>query len=182
MYDGNIRANFPESAHRMLKRVLLAVLLLLAGAAAGVALHTVLTPGDTMFAGKRPANLGLHDGRLAPCRRSPNCVSSQADPADAVHYIAPIPFQGAPVEAMAAVRRAVDSMSRATIVRHEPDYLYAEFRSRLMGFVDDVEFAYDDKAGLIQLRSASRLGRRDFGVNRKRIEAIRALILRRVSA
>jgi uncharacterized protein (DUF1499 family) len=182
MRDGNIRANFPESAHRMLKRVLLTLLLLLAGAAVGIALHTALTRGDSMFAGKRPTNLGLHDGRLAPCRRSPNCVSSQADPADAEHYIAPIPFKSAPVEAMAAVRRAVESMPRATVVRHEPDYLYAEFRSRLMGFVDDVEFAYDDKAGMIQVRSASRLGRRDFGVNRQRIEALRALILGRVSA
>jgi len=181
MRDGNIRANFPESAHRMPKRVLLAVLLLIAGAAAGIVLHTSLTRGDTMFAGRRPTNLGVHGGRLAPCPRTPNCVSSQAAPADAVHYIAPIPFQGTPVEAMTVVRRAVESMPRATVVRHEPDYLYAEFRSRLMGFVDDVEFTYDDKAGLIQLRSASRLGRGDFGVNRKRIEAIRALIRRRVS-
>ena len=166
----------------MLKRVLLAVLLLLAGATAGLALHTALTRGDTVFAGKRPTNLGVHDGRLAPCRRSPNCVSSQADAADTVHYIAPIPFKGAPVEAMDAVRRALESMPRATVVRHEPDYLYAQFRSRLLGFVDDVEFAYDEKGGVIQVRSASRLGRRDFGVNRARIEAIRALILHRVSA
>ena len=160
----------------MLKRVLLAFVLLIAGAAVGIALHTALTRGDTVFAGKRPASLGVHEGRLAPCPRTPNCVSSQADPADAVHYVAPIPFQGTPVAAMAAVRRAVESMPRATVVRHEPDYLYAEFRSRLMGFVDDVEFAYDDKAGLIQVRSASRLGRSDFGVNRERIEAIRALM------
>ena len=166
----------------MLNRVLLALLLLLAGAAAGLALHTSLTRGDTMFAGKRPINLGLHDARLAPCRRSPNCVSSQADAADTVHHIAPMPFKGAPVEAMAAVRQAVESMPRATVVRHEPDYLYAQFRSRMLGFVDDVEFAYDEKAGVIQVRSASRLGRRDFGVNRARIEAIRVLIQRRVSA
>ncbi|HUJ86302.1 MAG TPA: DUF1499 domain-containing protein [Burkholderiales bacterium] len=166
----------------MLKRVLLAVILLLVGATAGIALHTSLTRGNTMFAGKRPTNLGLHDGRLAPCRRSPNCVSSQADAADTVHRVAPIPFKGAPVEAMAAVRRAVESMPRATVVRHEPDYLYAQFRSRLLGFVDDVEFAYDEKAGAIQVRSASRLGRRDFGANRARVEAIRALILHRVSA
>lgn len=166
----------------MLKRALQALLLLLAGAAVGLALHTSLTRGDTMFAGKQPTNLGLHDGRFAPCRRTPNCVSSQADPADVVHYIAPIPFKGAPVEAMAAVRRAVDSMPRATVIRHEPDYLYAQFRSRLLGFVDDVEFAYDEKAGVIQVRSASRLGRGDLGVNRARIEAIRALVLRRISA
>lgn len=166
----------------MPKRVLLAVFLLLAGAAAGIALHTSLTRGDTMFAGRRPGNLGLHGGRLAPCPRTPNCVSSQADPADTVHYITPIPFRGAPVEAMAAVRRAVEDMQGATVVRHEPDYLYAEFRSRLMGFVDDVEFTYDDKAGLIQVRSASRLGRGDLGVNRRRIEAIRAKVEGRVSA
>jgi len=160
----------------MPKRVLLAMFLLLAGAAAGVVLHTLLTAGDTMFAGRRPTDLGVHDGKLAPCPRTPNCVSSQADPHDKLHYIAPIRFRGTPVQAMAAVRAALERMPRATVVAHDPDYLYAEFRSRLMGFVDDVEFTYDDKAGLIQLRSASRLGSGDFGVNRRRIEAIRALI------
>jgi uncharacterized protein (DUF1499 family) len=160
----------------MLKRALLAVFLLLAGAAAGILLHTLLTSGDTVFAGRRPTHLGVHDGRLAPCPRTPNCVSSQADPRDTLHYIAPIRFRGTPVQAMAAVRAAVERMPRATVVAHQPDYLYAEFRSRLMGFVDDVEFTYDDRAGLIEVRSASRLGRGDFGVNRRRIEAIRALI------
>jgi uncharacterized protein (DUF1499 family) len=165
----------------MLKRVLLVAVLLAAGVVAGVALHTVMTEGDTMFAGKRPANIGAKDGKLAPCRRSPNCVSSQADPSDSIHYIAPIPYRAAPVEAIAAVRKAVESLPRTRIVRHDPDYLYAEFRSKLMGFVDDVEFTYDDRAGLIQVRSASRLGRGDLGVNRKRIEAIRARIEGRVS-
>jgi uncharacterized protein (DUF1499 family) len=146
------------------------------------ALHAALTRGDTVFAGKQPTNLGLHDGRLAPCRPTPNCVSSQADPVDAVHYIAPIPFKGAPVEAMAAVQRAVERLPRAIVVRYEPAYLYARFRSRLLGFVDDVEFAYDASAGVIQVRSASRLGRGDLGVNRARIEAIRALVLHRASA
>ena len=134
-----------------------------------------------MFSWKRPDNLGVKDGRLAPCRRSPNCVCSQGDPADAVHHVAAIAFQGGALEAMAAVRRAVESMQRATIVRHDPGYLYAEFRSRLMRYVDDVEFAYDEKAGLIHVRSASRLGRRDFGVNRERVEAIRAQLERRTN-
>lgn len=164
----------------MLRRILLVAALLTAGAIAGVALHTAIATGDTMFAGTRPANIGVKGGRLAPCRRSPNCVSSQADPADAVHYIAPIPYRGAPVEAMEAVREVVERMPRTRIVRHDSDYLYAEFRSKLMGFVDDVEFFYDGKAGVIQLRSASRLGRRDFGVNRTRIEAIRSLLEGRV--
>jgi uncharacterized protein (DUF1499 family) len=120
---------------------------------------------------RRPTDLGVNGGRLARCRRTPNCVSSHADPADAEHYIAPIRFRG---DVMAAVRRAVAAMPRATVISEEKNYLYAEFRSRLLGYVDDVEFFYDGTA--IQVRSASRLGRRDFGVNRKRVEKLRALI------
>jgi uncharacterized protein (DUF1499 family) len=125
-----------------------------------------------MLSWKRPANLGVKDGRLAPCKRTPNCVSSQADPADREHYIAPIPFRGS----MQDLRRAVESMERATVISVERNYVYAEYRTRLMRYVDDVELYYDHKQSLVHVRSASRLGRRDFGVNRKRIEALRALI------
>jgi uncharacterized protein (DUF1499 family) len=159
------------------KRLLLVFVLLAAGAAAGVAAHTALTPGDTMFAGTRPVNLGYESGRLAPCKRTPNCVSSQADPKDEEHYIAPIGVKG---NAIDQVRKAVESMPRASVVRAEPGYLYAEFRSKLMGFVDDVEFLHDPAKGVVHVRSASRLGRRDFGVNRDRVESLRALIERRV--
>jgi uncharacterized protein (DUF1499 family) len=127
-----------------------------------------------MFSGKRPDNLGVRDGRLATCGRRLNCVSSQADPGDARRYVAPIPFKGSAADAIAALRRAVESMERARVVRAEGNYLHAEFRSRLMGYVDDVEFSYDTKAEVLHVRSASRLGRRDFGVNRKRMEALRA--------
>ncbi len=129
-----------------------------------------------MLAGRRPDYLGVTDGKLARPKRTPNCVSSQADPADAGHYIAPIAFRGTPVEAMAAAKRAVESMKRATIVREAPGYLYAEFKSRLLGYVDDVELYFDAQAGVFHVRSASRLGRRDFGVNRERVEALRRLI------
>ena len=122
-----------------------------------------------MFDWRRPRNLGVIGGRLSPCRRTPNCVSSQADPADKEHYVAPIPFNG---DAIAAVRKAVESMPRARVVSADSHYLYAEFRSALLGYVDDVEFHYD--GSVIHVRSASRLGRRDFGVNRARIETIRA--------
>jgi uncharacterized protein (DUF1499 family) len=125
-----------------------------------------------MFSWKRPANLGVKDGRLAPCKRTPNCVSSQADPADREHYIAPIAFRGS----MQDLRRAVESMERATVISAERNYLYAEFRTKLMRYVDDVELYYDEKQGMVHVRSASRLGRRDFGVNRNRIEALRRLI------
>jgi uncharacterized protein (DUF1499 family) len=125
-----------------------------------------------MFNWRRPENLGVKDGRLAACKRSPNCVSSQADPADLEHYILPIVFRGE----VAALRRAVESMPRATLIRQEGSYLYAEYRTKLLRYVDDVELFYDEKAGLVHVRSASRLGRRDFGVNRQRVEALRAII------
>jgi len=121
-----------------------------------------------MFDWRRPHNLGVKDGRLAPCRRTPNCVSSQADRADTEHYIAPLKGD------LAAVRKAVESLPRTTIVSSSSNYLYAEFRSKLLGFVDDVEFFDDGSA--IQVRSASRLGRRDFHVNRKRVERLRDML------
>jgi uncharacterized protein (DUF1499 family) len=124
-----------------------------------------------MFNWRRPANLGVIKGKFSPCRRTPNCVSSQADPADQEHYVAPIPFKG---DAIAAVRKAVESMPRTRIVSADSHYLYAEFRSRLLRYVDDVEFHFDGKN--IHVRSASRLGRRDFGVNRARVEELRRLI------
>jgi uncharacterized protein (DUF1499 family) len=121
-----------------------------------------------VFSWKRPDNLGVRDGRLAPCKRSPNCVSSQANPSDPEHYIAPI--RGS----MAAARDAVRAMPRTTIVEQKENYLYAEFRTRLLRYVDDVELFFDGQ--VLQVRSCSRLGRRDFGVNRKRVEELRKLI------
>jgi uncharacterized protein (DUF1499 family) len=121
-----------------------------------------------VFSWKRPDNLGVRDGRLAACKSSPNCVSSQANPADREHYIAPIHGR------MSAVRIAVQGMPRTTIIAEKENYLYAEFRSKLLGYVDDVEFFFDGAA--IHVRSCSRLGRRDFGVNRKRVEELRRLI------
>jgi uncharacterized protein (DUF1499 family) len=160
----------------MVKRVLLAFILLVAVAAAGLAVHVATATGDTVFSWKRPDNLGAKDGRLAPPKRTPNCVSSQADPADAEHYIAPIAFKGDTAAAMAAAKQAVEGMTDATIIRQEGGYLYAEYRTKLMRFVDDVELLHDAKAGVLHVRSASRLGRRDFGVNRARVEALRRRI------
>ena len=133
-----------------------------------------------LFSGTRPDNLGVRDGRLAPPKRTPNNVNSQADRnADAEHYIEPLRYSGDAAQAWAALRRVIDGMPRVKVVKSEPDYLYAEFTSKLMGFVDDAEFHLDENAGAIQVRSASRLGRRDFGVNRERIESIRAMLAQR---
>jgi uncharacterized protein (DUF1499 family) len=164
----------------MLIRLLFSLALVAAGAVAGLFTHAALTKGDSVFSSKRPAYLGVNEGRLARCKSTPNCVSSQADPGDAEHFIAPIAFRGGTQEAMAALRKALDGMERCTVIRHEGNYLYAEFRSKLLRFVDDIEFVHDAKTGLIHVRSASRLGRRDFGVNRERVEAVRARVEQRV--
>ena len=157
----------------MLKRTLQVAGLVLIGAFAGLALHIALAKGDTVFAGNRPSYLGVTDGKLARTKSTPNCVASQADPADAGHYIAPIKFTGSAVDAMLALRKVVDATEGTLAVKHDANYLNAEYKSKVLGFVDDVEFYASEKEGVIHVRSASRLGRRDFGVNRARIEAIR---------
>ena len=124
------------------------------------------------FSMRRPANLGVKDGRLAPCKRSPNCVSSQADPVDKEHYIAPISFSGT----MEELRKVIAGLELATIVEAKDDYLYAEFRTPFLRFIDDVELYYEKNSSLVQVRSASRLGRRDFKANRRRVEQLRAFI------
>lgn len=160
----------------MLLRALLVLLAGLALVAGALAIHVLTATGDTVFSWKRPDNLGAKDGRLAAPKRTPNCVSSQADPADAEHYIAPIAFRGTTAQAMDAARKAVEAMKGSTVIRQDGPYLYAEYRTPLMKFVDDVELVHDEKAGVLHVRSASRLGRRDFGVNRARVESLRARI------
>jgi uncharacterized protein (DUF1499 family) len=123
-----------------------------------------------MFDWRRPGNIGVRDGRLAPCRRSPNCVSSQADPVDRIHYIAPIAYRGS----MQRLRREIETLPLARVIRAEGAYLYVEFRTPVLRFVDDVELLQEGDR--LHVRSASRLGRRDFGVNRKRVEQLRAFI------
>ncbi|HEX5092543.1 MAG TPA: DUF1499 domain-containing protein [Burkholderiales bacterium] len=160
----------------MRRRVLVTFLALALGAASALAIHLATSKEPTMLSGKRPGNLGVKDGRLASCGRRLNCVCSQGDPGDAQRHVAPIAFRGSPAQAMAAARRAVESTPRARVISEAPTYLYAEFRSRWLGFVDDLEFTFDERAGVLNVRSASRLGRRDFGVNRQRVEDLRARI------
>jgi uncharacterized protein (DUF1499 family) len=134
---------------------------------------TLAFSGGTMFAGKRPTNIGIQEsGQLAPCPGTPNCVNSQSQ--DAQHKIEPLTYDSTPTQAMADLKTVIQNMERTTIITETENYLYAEFKSKLMGFVDDVEFVLDPSAKVIQIRSASRLGESDLGVNRKRIETIRA--------
>src|SRR5258708_35364506 len=100
-----------------------------------------------MLAWKRPGNLGVKGGRLAPPKKTPNCVSSQADPSDAEHYIAPIAFKGTTAAAMAAARTAVESMGARKNLRAGRGFPYPRFPSKLLGFVGDPELGFDRKAG-----------------------------------
>jgi uncharacterized protein (DUF1499 family) len=120
---------------------------------------------------KAPASLGVDEGKLRPCPESPNCVSSQAE--DSSHRIEPIGFDGSPEEARDRLLAVLAGMPRCAVIRDEGGYIHAEVRSRLFGFVDDLEFYIDSRAGVIQVRSASRAGYWDMGVNRKRVQSIR---------
>jgi len=113
--------------------------------------------------------------RLAPCPRKRNCVSSLAPPGR--RHMEPIPYAGSQEEARRRLLAVLGAWPHTRIVADEPDYLHAECRSAVFRFVDDVEFAFDGGARLIHFRSASRLGSFDWGVNRKRMEAIRGKFL-----
>ncbi len=121
--------------------------------------------------GRRPANLGVHDGHLTPCPTSPNCVSTQAD--DDQHRIEPIASSLPAEDSLDCLRQVLAEMPRVTIITERPDYLHAEFRSALFRFVDDVEFFIVPNEQTIHFRSASRVGHGDLGVNRSRMELIR---------
>jgi uncharacterized protein (DUF1499 family) len=124
------------------------------------------------FSGKRPTNLGAKGGKLAPVVNKPNNVSSQADPSDRGHHVAPLTYSGDGAAALKKMAGIVAAQPGARIVKQDANYLYAEFETPLMGFVDDVEFLV--APGALHVRSASRLGYSDMGVNRKRVEALRA--------
>lgn len=128
------------------------------------------------FSGTRPDNLGPKEGKLAPCPNSPNCVCSQSPTSDSQHYIAPLPLKTSAPEAIASIKAIVESMERTMVITETDSYLYAEFTSAMMGYVDDVEFYADAAEQVVHVRSASRLGQSDLGVNRKRIEDIRAAL------
>jgi len=125
-------------------------------------------------AGKPPENIGLHKNQLTNCPKSPNCVASQAEDAD--HSIAPFEYKGEKKAAFTKLKKVIASLDGMTIVTENDQYLHIECKSAIMGFVDDLEFYFPDEK-TIQVRSASRLGYSDFGVNRKRVEQLRKLFL-----
>jgi uncharacterized protein (DUF1499 family) len=109
-----------------------------------------------------------------PCPASPNCVCS--DDASPRHVIASLRFTGPVDQAWSAAKQAVRALPGTRIISEKDDYLHAESTSALFGFVDDLELHLRREAGEIAVRSASRLGRSDFGVNRRRVERLRAAL------
>lgn len=130
------------------------------------------------FAGSRPSDLGAVGGLLRPPSHTPNSVSSQANrhpdhPQRERAQIAPLRYEGSGQAAMQRLAAVLARQDRTVVVRNEPGYLHAESQTALMRFTDDLEFLLAETEGVIHLRSASRIGYGDRGVNRARIEVIR---------
>jgi uncharacterized protein (DUF1499 family) len=124
-------------------------------------------------AGNPPGRLGLSDdGALSPCPSSPNCVSSQAT--DDAHFIEPFRYETDFDTAREALMQSLSDMRRVSITAEEARYIRAEARTRVLRFVDDLEFSFPEGESVIHVRSASRVGHSDLGVNRKRMEELRA--------
>ncbi len=144
-----------------------------------LALAGVIAGQFGLLQGQAPTDLGVRDGRLKALPKTPNCVSSQAaltpdHPQRANAEIAPLALNGDADSTLARIKTIVEGMPGAKVIRTEPGYLYAQFTTRLMKYVDDTEFWFDPRANVVQVRSASRLGEKDFAANRNRIEAVRA--------
>jgi len=132
-----------------------------------------ITAVFTCWCAKVPESTGFKHGKLAECPGKPNCVSSMAK--DETQYIKPFLYSTDFNKAKDALLESVRKMKRSKIISDSGNYIHAEFRSKIFGFTDDVEFLIDEKAKTIHVRSASRVGYSDMGVNRKRVEILRRI-------
>jgi len=154
--------------HKILSNMFIAALALVLSSCAGTGV------ANTVPASQRT---GVVNGRFLPCPGSPNCVSSMETFGRAA--IAPLDY--GPLSRDQALRRLLDVLEadKSCLIVESSElenggyYLRAEYRSRLFRFVDDVEFLLVPESNLVHVRSASRIGYSDMGVNRKRVEDIR---------
>ncbi len=152
----------------MIRRALIAVIILVA--------VPVLFFAFRSLTSRRPTNLGLTDtNELRLCPNKPNCVCSLDQRPR--HQVEPFPLTGPPQEDWKRLGEVIASQPRAQIITQDERYLHAEFTTPVFRFVDDVEFLLDEAGGQIHVRSASRVGYSDFGVNRSRIKQIRQAFL-----
>lgn len=143
-----------------------------------IVIAAVLAGQLGMLKGTAPTDLGVREGKLKPPAMTPNSVSSQATlypdhPQLEYAKIEPLPIIADASTTLARIRGIIETMDGAKIIISDEHYLYVQFTTRLLKFVDDAEFWFDPATNVIQVRSASRVGKSDLGVNRKRIETIR---------
>ena len=156
-----------------MKWIVVAVLAVLIGA--------IVAGQSGLLQSAPPTDLGIKQGKLKGLPLTPNCVSSQAGlypdhPQREYANIKPLMLRGDGPTTIAKIKRLIESASGAKLITSAPDYLYAQYTTPLMKYVDDVEFWFDPSASVIQVRSGSRLGDSDLGANRKRIESLRAAL------
>ncbi len=141
----------------------------------GLLLVPMLALAGLSLASRKAPQLGIVEGRLLPCPGTPNCISSEE--AGATSFTDPLPAHGSPERAWLNVKEAMRQAGGA-ILKEGESYLWATFTTPLLRFTDDVELRYDARQDVIHIRSASRVGRSDFGTNRKRVERIKDLYCR----
>ena len=127
--------------------------------------------GSLMFSNPALAAIGINNGHLSACPSSPNCVVSQDGDAD--HAIEPITYQSDRATAKETLLKVLSVVPRTEVIEQTDNYIRSESTSRIFKFVDDVEFYLPKDENIIHIRSASRVGESDLGVNRRRIEQIR---------
>jgi len=155
-------------------RIVLTVIVILTA----VVLVRLAMLGQGSKSGQAP---GLVSGNLAPCPDKPNCVCSEFGE-DAAHHIAPLDYSGVPAQkAFGELLQIIEELGGEVVVAND-EYIAAVFSSALFGFVDDVEYRLESTQNRIQIRSASRVGHSDLGVNRKRAEAMTRLFGQRRAA
>lgn len=151
--------NFMKDAVRIPRQLLTLMLVVAGGVGGGLACTSV------------PEDIGVSDGRLRPCPFTPNCVNSET--AEAPYAIEPLAYTGEAAQAFRSLLDLIEEGDEAELVTSEPGYAHFVFRTSLFRFCDDVELRLDEAAGVVHVRSASRMGFSDLGTNRRRIESLR---------
>lgn len=118
-------------------------------------------------------NIGFENGHLKACGNKPNCVSSQAD-TESEYYIDPI--KDSNIESVWDNINVMLPDMGLKLENSQENYLHFTEKSKVFGFTDDVEFLLNTEEGLIEVRSQSRVGYSDMGVNRKRLEKIKQAV------
>ena len=136
-----------------------------------IAFSLIITLSISFYSTPALAATGLNNGHLEPCPSSPNCVVSQDG--DEKHAVDPITYKGDRNDVKEALLKVLSVVPRTEVIENTDNYIRTESTSRLFKFVDDAEFYFPEDENVIQVRSASRVGESDLGVNRRRIEQIR---------